>query len=139
MRAARARGLVMRAARARGLVMRAAALALAALAACHHGGDAADPRAPGTAADPRAFIASIAVCTTTETELRAQLGAPTRDGRLAAGRIMSWIVAEEPVVAYVAVLLDDRGTVVDLYWDVPSEIPWTPVSHCAPAAPPLSP
>jgi hypothetical protein len=28
------------------------------------------------------------------------------------------------------VLIDDRGIVTDLYWDVPTEIPWAPSNQC---------
>lgn len=107
------------------------AMACAALTACHPGSGAA-PRAPGAATDARAYIATIAVCTTTESDLRAQLGAPSRDGRLAAGRIVSWVISGDDIIAYLAVLLDAHGTVVDLYWDIPTEIPWTPTDHCPP-------
>ena len=34
------------------------------------------------------------------------------------------------VVSGLAVLLDARGVVVDLEWDVPTEIPWTPADQC---------
>ena len=46
-------------------------------------------------------------------------------------RILSWIVGEGSVVSYLAVLVDPRGVVVDLVWDVPTEIPWTPENQCA--------
>lgn len=106
-----------------------AALASLALAACG-ARDGASPSSP-RAADRRAFIASIELCRTTEADLRAALGSPTRDGRLRSARIMSWIVGDGDVTAYVAVLLDAAGTVVDLYWDIPTEIPWTPTNQCA--------
>jgi len=27
-------------------------------------------------------------------------------------------------------LLDARGVVTDLYWDIPTEIPWVPTDQC---------
>ena len=73
---------------------------------------------------------SVVLCQTTESELRAKLGPPTRDGILHGDRIMSWIVSEDAAVHYLAVLLDNRGVVTDLYWDVPTEVPWTPANQC---------
>lgn len=76
--------------------------------------------------DVRLAVRSITLCTSTEAELREVFGEPTRDGRLGDKRIVSWITGESEVVRYVAVLVDESGTVVDLYWDLPTEIPWTP-------------
>ncbi|MCY7354116.1 MAG: hypothetical protein LH470_03390 [Lysobacter sp.] len=75
------------------------------------------------------------LCRTTETELRASLGIPTRDGRLRDARVLSWITGDSDgddggVVHYVAVMLEPHGTVVDLYWDLPTEIAWTPTDQC---------
>lgn len=107
---------------------RAGALA-ALLAGCAR---SAEPSSPTPArVDARAVAASIVLCTTTEAELRRALGAPTRDGRLRDARVVSWIVGEGDVVSYLAVLLDARGVVVDLYWDLPTEIPWSPADQCA--------
>jgi hypothetical protein len=83
-------------------------------------------------ADRRDAARSVVLCTTTEAQLRAALGEPTRDGVLGRDRILSWIVSEEAVVSYLAVLLDARGVVVDQAWDVPTEIPWTPTNRCGP-------
>lgn len=83
--------------------------------------------------DPRPLVDGIALCRTTEAELRERFGAPTRDGRLHRARVLSWITGEDDaagVTHYLAVLLDDAGTVVDLYWDLPTEIPWTPIDQC---------
>ena len=33
-------------------------------------------------------------------------------------------------VSYLAILVDERGGVVDLYWDIPTEIPWLPTNQC---------
>lgn len=84
----------------------------------------------GAAIDGAAVARSVVLCTSTEADLRARLGAPTRDGRLHGERVLSWITGEDGVVHFLAVLLDARGTVVDLYWDLPSEIPWVPASQC---------
>ena len=96
-----------------------------ALSACAH---TAPP--PRPAFDPDAAARRIALCTTTEAELRQTFGPPTRDGRLRDTRIVSWIVGESNVVRYLAVLLNARGIVVDLYWNLPTEIPWTPADQC---------
>lgn len=98
-------------------------------------GGCAGARPPGAAPPARpsadALARGVVLCTTTEADLRRDLGAPTRDGRLGRSRVLSWITSEATVVRYLAVLLDARGVVVDLYWDLPTEIPWTPVDRCA--------
>lgn len=83
------------------------------------------------AAVTRDAVRSIVLCTTTESDLRRQFGAPTRDGILHQGRILSWIIGENDPVKYLAVMLDERGVVVDLYWDIPTEIPWIPKDQCS--------
>lgn len=108
--------------------MRLVALALL-LGACHHGGAAA-PARPATEAP------HVVLCETTEADLRAALGAPTRDGTLHRAHVMSWILGEDDVVAYLAVMLDDAGVVIDQIWNVPTEIPWTPTDQCAASDPP---
>ncbi len=89
------------------------------------------PAAPAAPAiDGAAVARSVVLCTTTESDLRQRLGVPTRDGLLHGDRVVSWITGEDGVVHYLAVMLDARGTVVDLYWDLPGEIPWAPTSQC---------
>src|ERR1700759_855511 len=67
----------------------------------------------------------VTLCHTTEAELRAALGTPTRDGVLHDARVLSWLtgISHEGVVHYLAVLLDGQGVVIDRIWDVPTEIP----------------
>lgn len=101
-------------------------LALVALTGCA----TSRPAATTPHVDGAAVARSVALCTTTEADLRARLGPPTRDGLLHGQRVLSWATGEDTVFHYIAVLLDARGTVVDLYWDLPSEIPWTPASQC---------
>jgi hypothetical protein len=74
----------------------------------------------------------ITLCRTTEAELRAALGTPTRDGLLHDARVLSWItgVSAEGAIRYLAVLLDARGVVVDRIWNIPTEIPWLPTDQC---------
>lgn len=103
-----------------------ACLVLVILSGCASAAPASAP-AP---ADRRAAVRAIALCTSTEADLRAALGEPTRDGMLRRDRILSWIIDEGSVVSYLAVLLDTRGVVVDLIWNVPTEIPWTPADQC---------
>lgn len=81
--------------------------------------------------DGDAVARSVVLCKTTEAELRAQLGKPTRDGVLRRARILSWITRDNGVVSYLAVLLNARGIVVDMYWDIPTEVPWVPADQCA--------
>lgn len=88
------------------------------------------PSSPRIMIDGPAIARSIVLCRTTETDLRSQLGNPTRDGIFHRQRVMSWITGSDSPVKYLAVLFDDRGVVVDLYWDIPTEIPWQPVNQC---------
>lgn len=101
-------------------------LAALALGGCAH--SAPEPVTP--VADGGAVARSIVLCKTTEADLRRQLGEPTRDGRLHDSRVVSWITQWDSPTRYLAVLLDDRGVVVDVYWDVPTGIPWTPTDQC---------
>ena len=77
-----------------------------------------------------AVARSVVLCRTTEAELRRQLGEPSRDGILHGDRIMSWIIRTESPSKYLAVMTDSRGVVVDLYWDIPTEVPWVPTNQC---------
>ncbi|HLA62959.1 MAG TPA: hypothetical protein VK610_00910 [Rhodothermales bacterium] len=98
------------------------------VAGCTSTAETAAPSTPTV--DGAAVARSIVLCTTTEADLRRQLGIPTRDGLLRGDRIVSWIIGEDDVVQYLAVLLDARGVVVDLYWNLPTEIPWAPDNQC---------
>jgi hypothetical protein len=109
----------------RALIRRVAGLVLV-VAACRP----ASPRSP-TAVDPRPIVDAIQLCRTTGAALREALGPPTRDGRLGDARVLSWITGEDAVVHYLAVRLDAADRVVDLYWDLPTEIPWQPIDRCA--------
>ena len=102
-------------------------LALAALSGCA----ATQPTPAEPSVDGAAVARAVVLCTTTEADLRQRLGAPTRDGLLHGDRVLSWITGQDDVVHFLAVLVDARGTVVDLYWDLPGEIPWTPANQCA--------
>lgn len=73
---------------------------------------------------------AVVLCKTTLAELQSRLGAPTRDGLLHAGHVVSWITQWEPLARYLAVLVDPQGVVTDLYWNVPTEIPWVPANQC---------
>ena len=98
------------------------------LGGCVHSASTPEPVTP--TADGGAIARSIVLCRTTESELRRQLGEPTRDGRLHGSRVISWITQWDSPTRYLAVLLDERGLVVDVYWDVPTEIPWSPTDQC---------
>lgn len=73
---------------------------------------------------------SVVLCQTTVADLETRLGVPSRDGVLGRARLVTWIVAWDPLVKYLGVMADERGTVVDLYWNLPSEVQWLPVNRC---------
>jgi len=84
----------------------------------------------GPAVDVRAVARSVVLCKTTEAEMRQKLGEPSRDGILHEAHVMSWLISTETLTRYLAVLLDAHGVVVDLYWDIPTEVPWVPTDQC---------
>ena len=111
-----------------------ATMLLLALAACR-ATPASGPSSPS--ADPsRATVSQAAkdvmLCKTTGAELRAKLGAPFRDGRLGPNRIQTW-VADRDRELFLGVLLDEHDVVVDVFWDVPGAVAWSPQDHCAAA------
>ena len=73
---------------------------------------------------------SVVLCQTKVADLQAQLGTPSRDGVMGRSRVMTWIVTWDPLTKYLGVMADENGVVVDLYWDLPSEVPWSPANHC---------
>jgi len=85
---------------------------------------------PKPIVDVRSVVNSITLCSTTESELRRKLGEPYRDGILHRSRVVNWIAQWDSPTRYLAVLLDDRGVVVDVYWDIPTEVPWVPKDQC---------
>lgn len=117
--------------RARGLL---AAVLLCACARAEHA-DAAGESAR-RASRMRAVADSIVLCRTSDSTLRRELGAPSRTGRIHRERILSWVVPDQPLDTYLAVMLDASGTVVDVYWDVPTEAPWVPEDQCIGRSPP---
>lgn len=82
------------------------------------------------ALDGAAAAKAIVLCQTTLADLQQRLGTPTRDGLLHSVRVVSWITEWEPLAKYLAVMVDQDGVVVDLYWNIPTEIPWQPTSQC---------
>lgn len=80
--------------------------------------------------DVAAVARSIGLCKTSETDLRGQLGPPSRDGLLHGARVLTWITEAESPHRYLGVLLDTDGVVVDVYWDIPTESPWIPTDQC---------
>lgn len=106
-----------------------AAALIPVTAGCAH--SVAQPKTRATpAVDARTISRSVILCTTTEAELRRQFGEPNRDGILHRSRVLSWIMRWDSPARYLAVLLDDRGVVVDVYWDIPAEVPWEPTDQC---------
>ena len=77
-----------------------------------------------------AIARTVQLCETTFTELKERLGEPSRDGVLGKDRVVTWIVDWDPLTKYLGVLLDRSGTVVDVYWNLPSEVTWTPTNRC---------
>lgn len=73
---------------------------------------------------------SVVLCQSKVVELESRLGAPSRDGVLGTMRVLTWVVTWDPLTKYLGVVADEKGTVVDLYWDLPSEIPWSPGNRC---------
>jgi hypothetical protein len=73
---------------------------------------------------------SVELCRSNIDDLQRRLGPPSRDGVLGRMRVLTWIVDWDPLVRYLGVAADEKGRVVDLYWDLPSEIPWTPADRC---------
>jgi hypothetical protein len=73
---------------------------------------------------------SVTLCRTTLAELRTQLGTPSRDGRLGKATVVTWILEWEPLTKYLGVMANDAGTVVDVVWNLPSEVTWTPTDRC---------
>jgi len=102
-----------------------ATAALMVLAGCATAPPAQDRAIP----DGAAIARSVELCRTRVDDLQ-RLGAPSRDGRLGPLRVMTWIVDWEPLVRYLGVAFDAQGRVVDVYWDLPTEIPWTPGDRC---------
>ena len=116
------------------------AVLVVALAGCAHE-QRADSASTTTPPPPalstvRDVATRLVVCQTTEAELRRQLGPPYRDGRIAEGRVLSWLPAgDNDSKHYLAVLVrgsGDSALVVDEYFDVPTEIVWTPTDRCHP-------
>jgi hypothetical protein len=110
------------------------ALLLVLTGCAHLPGDSA-PEAPvgrrvEADVDVSAVAKSIVVCQSNEADLRQRLGPPTRDGLLHRERVLSWLTRDESPPKYLAVLLDRNGLVVDVYWDIPTEVPWVPTNHC---------
>ena len=113
---------------------------LLVLGACAHSNPpAGPPRAWSTVktgVDARAIVESVVLCKTTEAELRRALGEPSREGILHRGRVLTWITRSDSPGQYLGVLVNRSGVAVDLYWDIPTEVPWVPTDQCAPAGAP---
>ena len=75
---------------------------------------------------------SVQLCRTTLAELMQRLGTPSRDGWVGNTRVVTWVVAWDPLVRYLGVVVDHRGVVVDRYWNAPSEVAWVPANRCPP-------
>lgn len=81
--------------------------------------------------DARIVARSVVLCKTTADSVRRLLGEPTRDGLLHGARVMSWTTRLQSPEVFLAVLVDSRGVVADLYFDVPTEVPWVPTDQCS--------
>lgn|GEM_PF-1906964 len=80
--------------------------------------------------DAAAVARTIVLCRTTAAELLQALGPPSRDGLFHGARILSWITRSESPGRYLAILVNSRGVVADIYWDIPTEALWIPTDQC---------
>lgn len=80
--------------------------------------------------DLRGAAEQVVLCETADSTLRRTLGPPTREGLLHDERVLSWLDPSSSPTRYLAVLRDSKGTVVDIYWDIPTEVPWVPTNQC---------
>lgn len=87
-------------------------------------------RAEPTIANGEAIARGVQLCKSSVAALETQLGRPSREGRLGRMRVVTWIVEWDPLVKYLGVMADDAGTVVDVYWNLPSEVTWSPTNRC---------
>lgn len=110
----------------RGLISVVSASALLLLGACASTGESV----PRATIDAAPIARAVVLCKSTLTELQSQLGEPTRDGILHRKRVVSWITAWDPLTRYLAVVVRRDGVIVDLYWDIPTEVPWRPKNLC---------
>jgi hypothetical protein len=106
--------------------MRVILLAVALLAGCA----TAPPDEEQPIANGAEVARAVVLCQTKIADVQAQLGPPSRDGVLGRASVMTWIVAWEPLVKYLGVMADEGGTIVDVYWDLPSEMQWVPANRC---------
>ena len=90
----------------------------------------ATTNAPASGVDAATVAHSIRLCRTQLADLQQQLGQPTRDGILHKQHIVSWTVQWEAPRRDLAVMLNAQNTVVDLYWNVASDVSWNPVDQC---------
>ena len=80
--------------------------------------------------DAATVARSIRLCRTQLQDLQEQLGQPTRDGIVHKQRIVSWTIQSDAPRRELAVMLNPQNTVVDIYWNVPSAVPWSPADQC---------
>ena len=88
------------------------------------------PKPPSTTlANVREDVAQVVLCKTTADELKVWFGPPRRDGRLGKNRVQAWLLGDDPE-RVLAVMYDEVGRVIDLLWDVPGLMSWTPTDRC---------
>jgi hypothetical protein len=83
-----------------------------------------------TISDGAEVARTVELCKTGIADLQSRLGPPSRDGLLGSSRVVTWIVEWDPLVKYLGVMTNESGTVVDLYWNLPSEVTWAPTDRC---------
>jgi hypothetical protein len=76
------------------------------------------------------IVRSVVLCQSNIKDLQAKLGEPSRDGILGRTRILTWVIDWDPLVKYLGVMADEKGAVVDMYWNLPSEVQWSPTNRC---------
>lgn len=108
----------------------ALALLAALLAGCASLPDEAADDGERAIPGGEAVALGVRPCTTQLVELMQRLGTPSRDGRLGNARVLTWIVEWDPLVKYLGVMANEGGTVVDVVWNLPSEVTWSPTDRC---------
>jgi hypothetical protein len=87
--------------------------------------------------DKRVAVTRIELCRTTAAQLASVFGPPTNDGRLGPYTLRAWVldtykVGDTTLPRVLIVLIDGKGTVVDLSWDAPIfGVAWSPRYQCS--------
>lgn len=102
--------------------------ALVSCATLHEREDGRDPDDPPITGMPDA--SKFTLCKTTYADLVGLMGNPSRDGRIHRARVATWVYELEPMERYIGVLFDENNIAVDVYWNMPTEVIWSPTNQC---------